>query len=75
MRASTLLILAGLGIALVGIVLRWFPNLFSWFGNLPGDIRYQGESTRVFIPLTSMVLLSVVATVILNLLVRLFRDR
>lgn len=75
MKGSTILILAGLGIAVVGIILRWFPGLFSWFGNLPGDIRYQGENTRVFVPLTSMILLSVVATVVLNILVRLFRDQ
>ena len=73
LRTSSLLIAIGVGIALVGIVLRLFPSLFSWFGNLPGDIRYETENTRVFIPLVSMLVVSVVATVILNFLARWFR--
>jgi hypothetical protein len=57
----------------VGVLLRYFPSLFSWFGNLPGDIRYESDNTRVYIPLVSMLLVSVVATVILNLVSRVFR--
>lgn len=73
MRVSSLLIAVGVGIALIGVVLRYFPAAFSWFGHLPGDIRYESETSRVFIPLTSMLVVSVVATVIINLVGRLFR--
>jgi hypothetical protein len=73
LRFSSLLIAVGVGIALIGLVLRYFPTAFSWFGNLPGDIRYESETGRVFIPLTSMLVVSVVATVIINLVGRLFR--
>jgi hypothetical protein len=54
-------------------VLRYFPGAFSWFGNLPGDIKYQSGNTQVFIPITSMLLVSIVATVVVNVAVRLFR--
>ena len=54
---------------------RFFPSFLSWFGHLPGDIRYQGENTQVFIPITSMLVVSVVATVIFNLAARLFGSR
>jgi hypothetical protein len=73
MRASGVLILIGTGIVVIGVILRYFPWLFSWFGNLPGDIRRETESTRVFIPITSMLVVSVVATLLLNLVSRLFR--
>lgn len=73
MRVSSVLIAVGVGIALIGVVLRYFPTAFSWFGHLPGDIRYESETGRVFIPLTSMLVVSVVATVIINLVGRLFR--
>jgi hypothetical protein len=73
MRVSNLLIALGAGIVLVGIVLRIFPGLFSWFGNLPGDIKYETANTRVYIPLASMLVVSVAATMILNLVARLFR--
>lgn len=46
-------------------------GLFGWFGRLPGDIRYEGENTRVFIPITSMLLISVALTLVLNLVRRL----
>ena len=72
MRVSNLLIVLGAAILLVGVVLRFFPSLFSWFGHLPGDIRYQGENTQVFIPITSMLIVSVVGTVIFNLAARIF---
>ncbi|MBU0563318.1 MAG: DUF2905 domain-containing protein, partial [Gammaproteobacteria bacterium] len=55
---------------LLGIAWHYFPWLLSWFGRLPGDIRIESERSRVFIPITSMVILSVVLTVLINLLRR-----
>jgi Protein of unknown function (DUF2905) len=73
MRVSNILIAVGASILVLGVVLRYFPGAFSWFGNLPGDIRREGENTTVFIPITSMLVVSVVVTVLLNVLARLFR--
>lgn len=75
MSTSNLLILIGSGIALLGVALRFFPGLFSWFGHLPGDIRYESGSTQVFIPITSMLVLSVVVSVVWSLASRLFRGQ
>ena len=70
-RSLGLLIIgAGLTLAVVGLVV-YFGGL-SWFGRLPGDIRYQGENSRVFVPITSMILASVVLTVLVNLFRKLF---
>lgn len=43
----------------------------DWFGRLPGDIRIVTESTRVYVPVTSMLLVSLAITIILNLIRRL----
>ncbi len=75
MSTSNLLILIGSGIALLGVALRFFPSLFSWFGHLPGDIRYGSGNTQVFIPITSMLVLSVVVSVVWSLASRLFRGQ
>jgi len=64
------LIVAGLVLVAVGATLHYAPWLLNWFGRLPGDIHIQSGRTRVFIPITSMILLSVVITVLLNLLRR-----
>jgi hypothetical protein len=72
-RTSDILIAIGAGLLALGVLLRFFPSLFSWFGHLPGDIHHQSGNTEVFIPITSMLLVSVVATVVINLVARLFR--
>jgi membrane protein implicated in regulation of membrane protease activity len=63
MRAGPALIVAGIVLIIVG-VLAW-TGLLSWFGRLPGDIRIEREHTRIYVPITSMVVVSVVLSVLL----------
>jgi hypothetical protein len=60
-----ILVVVGLVIAVVG-VLAWSGAL-AWFGRLPGDIRIGGEQARVYIPITSMLIVSIVLSVLLTL--------
>ncbi len=62
-------LLIGLGIVLVivGIIWLLFPSAFAWIGNLPGDIKYSSGNTRVYFPMVTMIVISVVATILLNL--------
>ncbi|HSH59412.1 MAG TPA: DUF2905 domain-containing protein [Acidimicrobiales bacterium] len=39
-------------------------------GRLPGDISFGGDGMRVYIPIATCLLLSLVATVVLNLILR-----
>ena len=75
MRWGTLLMSLGALLLIVGALVRFAPGLFSWFGNLPGDIRVEGENSRVFIPITSMIVVSVVATLLFNLVGYVMRER
>jgi len=61
-----------IGLALVVLAVLLLTGGISWLGRLPGDIRFTSGRTRVYIPLTSMILLSLVLTLVLNLLRRLF---
>jgi hypothetical protein len=65
--AGPLLVTAGLGLVLLGL-LAWTGAL-SWFGRLPGDIRIERDTVRVYIPFMSMLVVSIV----LNLLFYLVR--
>jgi hypothetical protein len=73
---ARLLIALGLLLLAVGSALLLFPRALSWFGTLPGDIDVQWGNTRVFIPLTSMLVVSAGLTLLVNLIgwvSRLFR--
>jgi len=60
------LLLALALVLLVGLLL--FTRKLAWFGRLPGDIRYEGRRTRVYAPLVSMLLLSLILSLALSLL-------
>ena len=71
-RSTGLLIVAvGVGVVLLGLLV--WSGALSWFGRLPGDIRHDTGSTRVFVPITSMVVVSVVLTVVVNVVGRFLR--
>jgi len=65
-----LLILAGLALLVIGALLHWYPNLFSWFGRLPGDIRIEREFGGFYFPIVSMLVISIALTILVNLFFR-----
>jgi len=64
------IIYLGLALVVIGAVVQYAPWAVSWFGRLPGDIRIQGEKGGAFIPITSMIIVSLILTVLVNLLRR-----
>jgi hypothetical protein len=71
MRSSGLLIIL-LGVAVIVVGLLIYAGALSWFGRLPGDIRYEGANTRVYVPVTSMIIVSLVLSLVMYLLRRFF---
>lgn len=65
-------ILIGLGLTIlaVGLLLHFVPGAFKWFGRLPGDIYIERGQTKIFFPITSMIVISLVLTLIVNLFFR-----
>ncbi len=70
MSAGKLLVTVGVVLIAIGLILEFTPGLFSWFGRLPGDIRMEGENMSFFFPVTSMLIISVVLTIIVNVFFR-----
>lgn len=62
------LIIAGIILIVVGIFLYFVPGLFNWFGKLPGDVRIDKENSKVFFPITSMIIISILLTIIVNVI-------
>ena len=57
-----LLIVAGLVLVALG-GLAW-GGFLNQFGRLPGDFRYEGEHTRVYVPWVSCLVVSVVLSLL-----------
>jgi hypothetical protein len=68
--AGPAIILAGLAIMVIGLLVWW--GGFGWFGRLPGDIRIERETVRIYIPLVSMLVISIALSLLFNLLRRFF---
>jgi len=68
MEAGKVLIVIGVALIIAGLLLWLAPAAFSWFGRLPGDIRIERDNLYVYIPVTSMILLSLALTLTLNLI-------
>jgi Protein of unknown function (DUF2905) len=54
-----------LGVIIVLIGLAVWSGALGWFGRLPGDIRIERESVRIYIPLVSMLLISVALSLLM----------
>jgi hypothetical protein len=54
----------------LGAVLHFTPWLLNWFGKLPGDIRIEEDRGTIFIPITSMIIISIIITIVINLFKR-----
>ncbi|HET6891699.1 MAG TPA: DUF2905 domain-containing protein [Pyrinomonadaceae bacterium] len=67
---GVLVVVGGICLILVGLLI--YSGGLNWFGRLPGDIRYEGERTRVYVPIVSMLIISLVLSLILYLLRRFF---
>ncbi|WP_461828803.1 DUF2905 domain-containing protein [Aquifex sp.] len=67
-----ILIFMGLILVVVGAVLLLFGKVLP-LGKLPGDIYIKKDNFTVYIPITSVILLSVLLTLLLNLIFFLLR--
>ena len=65
-----LVIVGGIGVIVIGALI--YTGWLSWFGRLPGDVHYESEHVRVYVPVVSMLLLSVVLSLLFYLLRRFF---
>ncbi len=72
MNRSAGLILIVLGVCAVVGGLLVYAGWLSWFGRLPGDIRYEGDNVRVYVPIVSMLIVSLALSLLFYLLRRFF---
>jgi uncharacterized membrane protein len=71
-QGGKVLIIIGIILVITGLILYFAGNRLGWLGHLPGDIRIEKENMKIYIPITTMILISVVLSLILYLIRKLF---
>jgi hypothetical protein len=66
------IIVTGVMIICLGIIVYFFHDKLNWIGRLPGDIRIEKENFKFYFPITTMILFSLVLTVIVQIIRKIF---
>ena len=72
-QIGKVLIISGIIMLMAGFFLVFFSDKIKWFGNLPLDFSYEGDSARFFAPIGSMILLSAILSIVANIFFRFFK--
>ncbi len=72
-EVGKVLIFLGIFLIVLGSLMVLLPKLNLPLGNLPGDIKIKKENFEFYFPLMSSLLVSLLLTVILNLIFLLMR--
>lgn len=67
---ARLLMIAGIAIFLIGGMIFLFSRIGINLFQLPGDIRLQSGNVTCLVPIASTILLSILLTLILNIVIR-----
>jgi hypothetical protein len=60
-----ILVFVGIVLVVAGLIIWFAGDKFSWLGHLPGDIRIEKENVRFYFPVTTMIIVSLLITLIL----------
>ena len=67
-----IIIIIGVIIVLAGLIVYFFHDKLNWIGRLPGDVRIEKENFRFYFPITTMIALSLLVTLIAQIIRRFF---
>ena len=65
-------VIVAVGAIVIAIGVVVWSGALSWFGRLPGDVRIERETVRIYVPIVSMLLVSALLSLILYVLRRFF---
>jgi hypothetical protein len=72
MQIGRWIIIAGIGLSLTGSLI-YAAGKFGGLSSLPGTLRFEGSGLTCVVPILGSIILSIVLTVVLNLLARFFK--
>jgi uncharacterized protein HemY len=71
-QLGKLLIILGIAIILVGIIINFLPKI-PYLGKLPGDIHIKKKNFIFYFPLTTSIIISILASIILTVIFLIIR--
>lgn len=71
-QVGKIFILIGISFLIIGLVLV-FGAKIPYFGRLPGDIYIKKDNFTLYAPIVSFLILSIILSVIVNLLLKIFK--
>lgn len=63
---------AGIFLVIAGILVYFLGDKLKWFGHLPGDIYIKRDNIQVFFPITTMILLSILISLLVFIVKKFF---
>jgi Zn-dependent protease with chaperone function len=69
-KVAKIIIVLGILLVIIGVILQFAPWMLNWLGKLPGDIHLEFKRVKVFLPITSMVIVSIILSLIIRFLKR-----
>lgn len=66
------LIIIGIILVVAGAIIYFAGDRLNWIGRLPGDVRIEKENTRFYFPITTMIILSVILSLIMWIVRKIF---
>lgn len=70
-QTGKLLIVVGVVLVIAGIIVYFAGDKLSWLGRLPGDIRIERENFKFYFPITTMIIISIIVTLIIKIIQKL----
>ena len=73
MNIGRVLIISGVILLFSGVLITLLGGKMKWFGGLPFDFKFKGESTYIYAPFGSMIILSIILSIVANIIFKLFK--
>ena len=67
-QTGKILVIAGMILVIAGLIIWFLGDKLNWLGHLPGDIRIERENIRFYFPVTTMIVVSVILSLLLWLI-------
>ena len=62
------IIFIGIAVIVIGVLIYFLHDKLHWIGRLPGDIRIEKENFRFYFPIVTLIVISLVLTIVINLI-------